>query len=213
MKVLEISGGIITINIEYSWKSDCSKSDDQSIATLEKTGSSYKVLTFKIPGMTFKGAEREAPEEAKRKAAEEARRTEVERLPAAKSEAARQTPAEVETALVAIPLPATTHINEDEIVSNPEIDRLLKDAYDRIGIYKKIYDEGEYRKYIKDIYDILVTRLSGDVVAVEIHFLWGLDGPSNDGTGRATATIKKVGSSYRVLKFETGGKTYTAPAE
>ncbi len=43
MKVLEISGSTITIKVEYGWKTDCTKSYDQSIARLEKVGSSYTV--------------------------------------------------------------------------------------------------------------------------------------------------------------------------
>ncbi len=54
MKMVEIIANIITINIEYSWKSSCSKSNDHGIATLEKTGSSYKVLKLKTNSMNYK---------------------------------------------------------------------------------------------------------------------------------------------------------------
>ena len=54
MKMVEIIDNIITINIEYSWKNWCSKSNDYGIVTLEKTGSSYKILKLKTASMNYK---------------------------------------------------------------------------------------------------------------------------------------------------------------
>ena len=62
MEIKNISGNVITIIVDYSWNSQYGKGDDIGIATLEWTGSSYKVLKFKTGGMTYKAAERTAAE-------------------------------------------------------------------------------------------------------------------------------------------------------
>ena len=54
MVLREFDENIITIYVEYNWKNPYKRSNEDGIATLEWTGSSYKVLKFKTIGMTYK---------------------------------------------------------------------------------------------------------------------------------------------------------------
>ena len=60
-----------------------------------------------------------------------------------------------------------------------------------------------------DIHRMSIVTVSGNVATVGIDYgsiaTVGIDYSSN---AHGVATIEKIGSSFRVIMFETGGKTY-----
>ena len=116
-----------------------------------------------------------------------------------------------QTALLARPLESSAKIDRNELVGNPKIKQIIKHYFNKSGIRKKT--RGEYGFNIRwaliemtDIHRMSIVTVSGNVATVEIDY--GSNGHGVARNGHGVATIEKIGSSFRVIMFETGGKTY-----
>ncbi len=152
--------------------------------------------------------------EAERLAAEaETRRQEAERQAAAKAEAERQAAAaaaEVQTALATPPPKAAVVIDKEKLVTDKALHKAMKDHYKKAGIFKREGGAagGTSQALIDSFGKIVVTRVAGDIVTLDVGFRWRLDGAQKSGSASGVYTVRIDGATYRVLNLKTGGKSY-----
>ena len=126
--------------------------------------------------------------EAARLAAEaEARRQEAERQAVAKAEAERQAAAaaEVQTALATPPPKEAVVIDKEKLVTDKALHKAMKDHYKKAGIFKREGGAagGTSQALIDSFGKIVVTRVAGDIVTLDVGFRWRLDGAQKPGSG------------------------------
>ena len=152
--------------------------------------------------------------EAERLAAEaETRRQEAERQAAAKAEAERQAAAaaaEVQTALATPQPKAAVVIDKEKLVTDKALHKAMKDHYKKAGIFKREGGAagGTSQALIDSFGKIVVTRVAGDIVTLDVGFRWRLDGAQKSGSASGVYTVRIDGATYRVLNLKTGGKSY-----
>ena len=151
-------------------------------------------------------AEKEA--EARRKAAEQVADDEARRI-AAEEETKRQAAAEAATAVPAPP--AVEPLTAEELETSSALKRAIIAFYDARRIKRSGNWAGMFRvSKMDEVIDISVQSISGNIAEVGVRYLWSWrDRSTRQGViDRGVATIEKLGSTYRVNRFTTGGMTY-----
>ena len=166
----------------------------------------YQVYLQQFPNGTYAVLARARLAEAERKAAEEAARQEAER----KAQAERDRQKDVQTALL-VPPEQTITIRPEELLNNEIIKERIIEFYDDARTDKKSYYKlTGFVTLMETILDLKVVDVSGRIAKIMVSYRWAYDMLWNNdpgGNDHGIATIEKVESSFRVLKFETGGMT------
>ena len=180
MNIVKISKNVAAVKIEYSWKAEAElrESNDYGIATIEKIGSSLRVVKFEVGGVVYEGETEDRPEP--------------------------------ETALVTPPASQTVVIDREKIARDPNLRNAMKAYYEKANIYKsdRVVAGGNMKALIDLIREVEVVGVASNVVTLEASFRWKLDGGAMSGVMTGIFTVETDGNSYKVLKLETGGKTY-----
>ena len=180
---IEASTAEIRVMYKWGWDSDSSSGpgrSDEGIATIEKTGSSYRVVKFDTAGQTYISSESPTTQSA-----------------------------------LLSPTKSKTTITEKDLKIDKMFQKTVKDYYDQAGIYKvSMYGDGDgaagipQRTHMETINDIKLVETRGDLLTVRIRYTWRIGFQAKTKTERAVVSLTTTGSSYKILKFETGGITY-----
>ncbi len=126
--------------------------------------------------------------------------------------AAQQSPAEVETALLAPSEEEKIAVDEDEFAADENVKRMITQYYDNLRI-RKMVSEGPSGKnsmevQMKSIDEVRVQNVVGNKIRANVKFRWEEPDTRFGRNDQGIATLEKIGASYRVIKFETDGSAY-----
>ena len=102
-------------------------------------------------------------------------------------------------------------IDREEVAKDPALREAIKAHYKKARIYKRDSETmggGDSRAFIEAFDRVEVVRVEGDVITVKIVFWWRLEDSIKTATASGNCIVETDGTSYKVLRLETGGKTY-----
>ena len=167
------------------------------------SASDYQVYLQQYPNGTYAALAKARIAEVQRKAAEETARKEAE----------RKARTGIETAMLVPPPQTSAPVTEDEVLSNESIRRKIAKYYNSRKIRRsktvRLSGDGD-PSTMESINEIRVLSISDNVIKLDIEYGWRAELFQSivEGVDHGIATVEKAGSTYEVIKFETGGMTY-----
>ncbi len=119
-----------------------------------------------------------------------------------------------QTAALAPPPEESIPIAEDDLLTDGNVKRVVMEFYNARKIRRTGSWAGSFRvSNMDEVVEITLNNISGTIATIDVEYVWSWRSrKSRKGTDHGVATIEKTGSTYRVLKFTTGGMTYKASA-
>ncbi len=100
--------------------------------------------------------------------------------------------------------------DKENVTTNRNLHEAMQAIYKRAGIYKREggLAGGVSQALIESFGEISIVRVDDNVLTLKVSFRWSLDDSQKSGSANGIFTVETDGTSYKVLKLETGGKTY-----
>ena len=107
-------------------------------------------------------------------------------------------------------------VRGQDVSHNEELKNAIIEFFNQLDIRKVVRENMAGTPSpieMETIYEMNISDVIGDVTNIKIKYRWKMPDQSQGKTENGLATIQRGVSSFKVLKFATGGITYPAPVD